>query len=46
MLQIQHDELRAIFGGEYLLQVYNNEGTCVFDKVLKCNYYHQSIRIL
>jgi hypothetical protein len=36
LLQIQHEYLRNIFKGEYLLQVYNIEGTCVFDKVLKC----------
>jgi hypothetical protein len=38
LLQINHEELKKIFEGEYLLQVYNTEGTCVFDKVLKCKF--------
>lgn len=38
LLQIMHGDLRKIFGGDewnYLLQVYNDQGICVFDKVLK-----------
>jgi hypothetical protein len=42
-----HGDLRKIFGGDewnYLLQVYNDQGICVFDKVLKCN--NQYIKLL
>ena len=36
ILEIKHPQLKQIFGGEYLLQVYNLNGESVFDKVLKC----------
>lgn len=47
LLQIMHEDLRKIYGGDewnYLLQVYNDQGVCVFDKVLKCK--HQHIKLL
>ncbi|TNV87472.1 hypothetical protein FGO68_gene17664 [Halteria grandinella] len=34
LLFIENKELQKEFGGDYMLQVYNNEGKCVFDKIL------------
>ena len=37
LIKINHDTLKQYFGGnEYLLQVFNNDGVCVFKKYLKC----------
>ena len=43
ILEIKHPQLKQIFGGEYLLQVYNMNGESVFDKVLKCKSCQRSI---
>lgn len=39
ILEIKHTELKEIINGNYILQVFNLSGDCVFDKVLKCKYY-------
>jgi len=39
ILKIKHPKLKEIFGGKYLLQVYNRNGESVFDKVLKCKSF-------
>jgi hypothetical protein len=45
ILEIKHPQLKEIFGGEYLLQVYNMNGESVFDKVLKCKLRKFSINV-
>ncbi len=46
LVQIVKPELREHYGGNFMLQVYDTTGDCVYMKILECKQLKQSFTLL